>query len=82
MTVTSPYTGYKAKLWKVVYVDGVETERIPVNESKYKATPRTATVGTATSNPVIANELNAAIWYGSIENMRYIVDRVNNGDFD
>lgn len=82
LSVTSPYTGYKTELWKVVCIDGVETERILVNESKYKATPRTATVGTATGNPVIANELAAAIGFGSIDNLRVVVGRIKNGEFN
>lgn len=44
--VTSPaHTGYKARLWKVVYIDGVETERIQINSSSYSASPRYVTVG-------------------------------------
>ncbi|WP_167957089.1 VanW family protein [Anaerosporobacter faecicola] len=44
--VTSPaHTGYRARLWKVVYIDGKETERIQVNSSTYTASPRYITVG-------------------------------------
>lgn len=44
--VTSPaHIGYKARLWKVVYVDGVETERIQVNSSVYNASPNYITIG-------------------------------------
>lgn len=44
--VTSPaHTGYKARLWKVVYIDGVETERIQINSSSYNASPRYITIG-------------------------------------
>lgn len=47
VNVTSAHTGYKAKYWKIVKVDGEETERIQINSSNYIATPRTASVGTA-----------------------------------
>ncbi|WP_310604909.1 VanW family protein [Anaerosporobacter sp.] len=44
--VTSPsHTGYKAQLWKVIYIDGVESERIQINSSSYNASPRYITVG-------------------------------------
>ena len=47
VNVQSPHTGYRAKYWKVVKVDGEETERVQLNSSSYIATPKTATVGTA-----------------------------------
>jgi hypothetical protein len=40
------HIGYKAKYWKIVKVDDVETERILLNSSSYMAAPKTATVGT------------------------------------
>lgn len=40
------HIGYKAKYWKIVKVDGVETDRILLNNSSYMAAPKTATVGT------------------------------------
>lgn len=51
----SAHVGYKAKLWKIVYVDGVQTEKIALNSSSYKAEPEHITVGaskaTATPKP-------------------------------
>ena len=38
--------GYKAELYKVVYIDGEETERILINKSNYGAEPNRVTVGT------------------------------------
>ncbi|MCR5201735.1 MAG: VanW family protein [Lachnospiraceae bacterium] len=43
----SAHIGYKSKLWKVIYVDGVETKRVQVNDSKYNAEPEYITVGKA-----------------------------------
>ena len=48
----SAHVGYKARLWKIVYVDGKETERIQLNTSSYSAEPEYVTVGSKhTSKP-------------------------------
>lgn len=39
-------TGYTARLWKVVYEDGKETDRIQVNSSSYMSVPRVVRIGT------------------------------------
>ncbi|MCC8163436.1 MAG: VanW family protein [Lachnospiraceae bacterium] len=59
-SVSSGSTGYVAELYKIVYVDGVETERIRVNKSTYQATNRTVTYGTA-GDATISENLRAAI---------------------
>ena len=41
----SAHVGYKAKLWKLVYVDGKRTEKIQLNSSSYAAEPEYITVG-------------------------------------
>lgn len=41
----SEHVGYKARLWKIVYVDGVQTEKIQINSSTYNAEPQYITVG-------------------------------------
>ncbi len=40
------HTGYKAELYKVIYQDGVETERVKINSSSYEASPAIVVVGT------------------------------------
>ena len=72
VVVQGAFTGYKAQLWKVVLVDGVEKERVQVNSSSYKMVPRTATVGVATSDPNAYNEMIAAINTGSIDHVRNV----------
>ncbi len=52
--------GYVAELYKVVTVNGVETERIKVNKSSYKGSNRVVTYGTA-GDPVLSENLRAAI---------------------
>ena len=58
--VSSGRTGYVAELYKIVTVNGVETERIKVNKSTYRGSNRTVTYGTA-GDPVLSENLRAAI---------------------
>ena len=66
--IQAPHIGYKAKYWKIVKVNGVETERIQLNSSTYMPSPRTATVGTATADPAAASAIAAAV---STQNVDY-----------
>jgi vancomycin resistance protein YoaR len=59
-SVSSGSTGYVAELYKVVKVNGVETERTKVNKSTYKGSNRVVTYGTA-GDEVLAENLRAAI---------------------
>ena len=79
VSVQSAHTGYKARLWKVVTENGEEVSREQVNSSSYQMTPRTATVGTATSDPNAYNELQAAIATGSIDHVRSVAQALANG---
>ena len=67
--IQSAHVGYKTKLVKVVYENGVETHREVVNKSTYKMVPRTVTVGVATDNPDAYNQMQAAIATGSIDHV-------------
>ncbi|MCR5421508.1 MAG: VanW family protein [Lachnospiraceae bacterium] len=71
--VQSPHTGYRGEYWKIIQVDGVETERVRINKSTYQAVPKTASVGTAADNPEITNMVKAAIATGSIESCKAMV---------
>lgn len=42
------HTGYETKLYKIVYENGTEKERVPMNESSYVASPRYITIGVTT----------------------------------
>lgn len=66
------FVGYKTELWKVVTVDGKETERIFVNKSNYKMIPRTATVGVATADANAYNEIMSAIGTGNIDHVKNV----------
>lgn len=73
ISVQSAHVGYKARLWKVVTVDGKEESREIVNESSYAAVPRTAAVGTATADPNLSAAINAAIASQSIDACRAVI---------
>ena len=77
ISTQSAHTGYVGKLWKIVKVDGKETERVEVNKSTYLPTPRTATVGTATDNPAALAMVQAAIASGSIDTVNATVGELN-----
>lgn len=47
----SAHVGYKARLWKVVTIDGVEKERVQINSSVYAAEPEYVTVGKQEATP-------------------------------
>lgn len=55
------HTGYTARLWKIVTVDGVEQSREVFNNSKYRVTNNAYSVGTQSADPNATNAMNAAI---------------------
>lgn len=69
----SAHIGYKARLWKVVTENGVEVSRTQVNSSSYKMSPRTATVGVATSDAHDYEEIMAAIGTGSVDHVLNVI---------
>lgn len=77
--VQSAHIGYKAELWKVVTVNGVEESRTKVNSSSYKMTPRSVTIGIASDNPDIYNQVMAAVATNNIDYVRGVVAAVTTG---
>ena len=67
ISTQSAHIGYTGELWKIVKVDGVETERIKINKSTYHPSPRTATVGTGAMDANVVATMDAAIATGSID---------------
>ncbi len=47
----SAHVGYKAKLWKIVTVDGVQTDKVLINTSSYNPAPQYVTVGKQPATP-------------------------------
>ena len=64
------HIGYKSRLWKIVTEDGEEVSRTVVNTSNYRMSPRSATVGTATSDPSAYAQIKAAISSNSIATVK------------
>lgn len=77
VSVQSPHIGYSGEFWKIVKVDGIETERIQLNKSNYQPAPRTATVGTATDNPAALAALQTAMATGSIDYVKSTIASLN-----
>ncbi len=71
-SIQSAHIGYRAQLWKVVTVDGVEVSREQVNSSSYMSSPRSATVGVSTSDPIAYNDIMAAVASGSIDQVKSV----------
>lgn len=69
----SAHIGYKAQLWKVVTQDGVEVSRTQVNSSSYKMVPRSATVGTATSDQAAYEQITAAIATANVDHVKNVI---------
>ena len=65
--IQSAHIGYKARLWRNTYENGVLTSRDEVNSSTYKMSPRSITIGVATDNPDIYNYLMEAVASGSAD---------------
>lgn len=76
ISIQSAHIGYKARLWKVVYENGVEVSREEVNSSSYSMTPRTAVVGTNTDNPDFNARIQGAIASGSIDNCKAVANQI------
>ena len=57
---TSGHTGYKARLWKIVYENGAEVDRYVYNNSKYQVQNREVHVGIAGASEDVANRIIAA----------------------
>ena len=78
--VQSVHVGRTAKLWKVTKENGTEVSREEVNSSSYQMVPRTATVGTATADPVAAQLIQAAIATNDIDYIKGVAAQLKAGD--
>lgn len=77
--VQSAHIGYKAQLWKVVTVNGIEESREQINSSSYKMTPRSVTIGVATDNPDVYNQIMAAVATRNIDYVRGVAGALATG---
>lgn len=60
-TQQQAHIGKKAKLWKIVKVDGKEVSREEFNSSTYQASPKIVNVGVASANPDAVAAVQGAI---------------------
>lgn len=72
VSVQSAHIGYKANLWKVVKENGQEVSREKINSSTYTMAPRSATVGVATGDPNVYNEIMAAVATNNIDHVKNV----------
>ena len=75
----SSHTGYTARLWKIVTVDGVEESRKVYNNSTYKASNEIYSVGLANASPEAAAAINNAIAAQNEDTIRATVSQWANG---
>ena len=69
----SPHTGCQAQLWKHIYIDGVETDEVLINESYYQSVGTVYSVGVMTSNPSVQQALYAAIGSNNLTAVQQII---------
>lgn len=50
----SAHVGYRAQLWKIIYIDGKKTDQVMLNSSSYSAEPQHIVVGPTRSQPTPA----------------------------
>ncbi|HAE44599.1 MAG TPA: hypothetical protein DCG37_03225 [Lachnospiraceae bacterium] len=67
-----PHIGYEAELWKETVENG-EMTREWVNESSYRMTPITYTVGVQTADPNLKANLMGAIAAGQLDQINYFL---------
>lgn len=75
----SSHTGYTARLWKIVTVDGVEESRRVYNNSTYKVSNEIYSVGLANATPEAAAAINNAIATQNEDTIRSTVSQWVNG---
>ena len=71
--IQSGHDGKTAQLYKIVYVDGVETERIQINSSTYSMSKTIYSVGTSTTNSTAAANLRAAIATNDLSTIKAVI---------
>lgn len=69
----SPHTGYQAELWKIIYVDGVQTDEVQINSSYYQSVGTIYSVGVMTSNTTLQQALYGAIGSNNLDAVQQII---------
>lgn len=74
----SEHVGYTARLWKIVTVNGVETEKIRMNNSIYSASCKKVTIGTAGATAEQLAAIKDAIATKNDAHIKNVVANINN----
>lgn len=81
-STSSAHTGYVAELYKIVTVDGVETERTLVNKSTYQASPQTIVVGIKSKDADAVKAMKAAVKNGDAALVKRLAAAYKSKDSD
>ena len=71
----APMEGIEARLWKIVYLNGVEQSREIVNESKYDLRDDTLVVGVVSDKPAATEAMYRAIATNDVDEVYSVMDR-------
>ncbi len=74
----SKHVGYTAKLWKIITIDGVDTERVQLNRSTYKSSCMKVTIGTAGATDEQMALINAALATKDDDYIKQVIEGINN----
>lgn len=73
----SKHVGYTAKLWKVIKIDGVETDRIEVNKSSYSASAKKVIIGTGGATEEQLAIIQAALATKDDDHIKAVIKSIN-----
>ena len=73
----SAHIGYKAKLWKIVTVNGVDTEKIQMNQSNYSSSCQKVTIGTKGATAEQLATIKAALETKDDAYIKQVVSGIN-----
>lgn len=74
----SAHIGYKTRLWKIVTVNGVDTDKIRMNQSTYKASCKKVTIGTKGATAEQLATIKAALETQDDAYIKKVVKNINN----
>lgn len=73
----SKYIGYTAKLWKIISIDGVDTERVQTNRSTYKSSCKKVTIGTKGATEEQLATIKAALETKDDDYIKQVIQNIN-----
>lgn len=73
----SKYIGYTAKLWKIISIDGVDTERVQTNRSTYKSSFKKVTIGTKGATEEQLATIKAALETKDDDYIKQVIQNIN-----